>query len=206
MCDRPVDGTVGHDREFRSVISEAGRRSPICSGWSFPRQVGISPFGYGFLANLDSPKQAQHMAANSSFMIAEAERSFPVRIRIGVPSDGLGSRLNRIKAWLDENCGANGWAITRPGTGGGLNDALSIYFGDAALASAFVARCCAGHKVETGGGVFQVREDEPMHESERCRTGRNERRRRDYALPVRAGRLRESLLLPPPIFTLWQHF
>jgi hypothetical protein len=49
------------------------------------------------------------MAANSSFMIADAERHFPVRIRIGVRQDGLGSPLNQIKAWLDENCGANGW-------------------------------------------------------------------------------------------------
>ena len=52
------------------------------------------------------------MAASSSFMISEAERRFPVRIRIGVPSDGLGSRLDRIKEWLDENCGASGWAMT----------------------------------------------------------------------------------------------
>jgi hypothetical protein len=63
-------------------------------------------------------------------MIAEAERRFPVRIRIGVPSDGLGSRLDRIKEWLDENCGANGWAMTPSGTRGVLNDAISIYFGD----------------------------------------------------------------------------
>jgi hypothetical protein len=48
------------------------------------------------------------MAASSSLMIAEAERRFPVRIRIGVPSDGLGSRLDLIKSWLDENCGASG--------------------------------------------------------------------------------------------------
>jgi hypothetical protein len=45
-------------------------------------------------------------------MIAEAERRFPVRIRVGVPPDGLGSRLGQIKAWLDENAGAEGWAIT----------------------------------------------------------------------------------------------
>jgi hypothetical protein len=74
------------------------------------------------------------MAASSTFMIAEAERRFPVRIRIGVPPDGLGSRLG-IKAWLDENCGANGWVITPSGTRGVLNDALSIYFGDPTLAS-----------------------------------------------------------------------
>src|SRR6266853_6890390 len=95
------------------------------------------------------------MAASSRFMITEAERRFPVRIRIGVPSDGLGSRLDRIKEWLDENCGSNGWAMTASGTRGVLNDALSIYFGDATLASAFVARWCTRYKVETGGGVFQ---------------------------------------------------
>ena len=37
----------------------------------------------------------------------------------------------------------------------------SLYFADATLASAFVARWCVGSKVETTGGVFQVREDEP---------------------------------------------
>src|SRR5438132_1337427 len=58
------------------------------------------------------PWQARYMAANSSFMIADAERHFPVRIRIGVPQDGLGSRLDQIKAWLGHNCGTNGWAIT----------------------------------------------------------------------------------------------
>ena len=42
-----------------------------------------------------------------------------------------------------------------------LNDAVSIYFADATLASAFVARWCVGSKVETAGGVFHVRDDEP---------------------------------------------
>ncbi len=106
------------------------------------------------------------MAASSGFMIAEAERRFPVRIRIGVPPDGLGPRLDRIKVWLDENCGANGWAMTPSGTRGVLNDALSVYFADATLASAFVARWCAGYIVETVGGVFQVREDEPTPRTE----------------------------------------
>ena len=99
-------------------------------------------------------------------MIAGAERRFPVRIWIGVPPDGLGSRLDRIKVWLDENCGASGWAITPSGTRGVLNDAISIYFGDPTIASAFVAQWCAGHKVETAGGVFQVREDEPIPRAE----------------------------------------
>jgi hypothetical protein len=58
-------------------------------------------------------------------------------------------RLYRIKTWLDENCGPNGWAMTPSGTRGVLNDALSIYFADPTLASAFVARWCAGYQVET---------------------------------------------------------
>jgi hypothetical protein len=52
-------------------------------------------------------------------------------------------------------------ALTPAGTRGVLNDAISVYFADAILASAFVARWCLGSKVETAGGVFQVREDEP---------------------------------------------
>jgi len=42
-----------------------------------------------------------------------------------------------------------------------LNAAISLYFADAPLASAFVARPCVGSKAETAGGVFQVQENEP---------------------------------------------
>ena len=101
------------------------------------------------------------MPGNARDMIVSAERRFPVRIRIGVPPDGFGQRDAEMTAWLDENCGAVGWAITPSGMRGVLNDAVSIYFPDAALASAFVARWCIGYKVETAGGVFQVREDDP---------------------------------------------
>jgi hypothetical protein len=51
--------------------------------------------------------------------------------------------------------------MTTSGVRGVPNDAISVYFADAMLASAFVARWCVGSKVETAGGVFQVREDEP---------------------------------------------
>jgi len=84
-----------------------------------------------------------------------------VRIRLGVPPGGLGQRYSDMTAWLDQNCGAHGWAITPSGMRGVLNDAISIYFADATLASAFVARWCQGSRAETAGGVFQVREDEP---------------------------------------------
>ena len=101
------------------------------------------------------------MAASSKLMITEAERRFPVRIRVGVPPELLASRLDQMRTWLDQNCGANGWAITPSGVRGALNDALSIYFLDPTLASAFVARWCAGYTVETAEGVFRVRDDEP---------------------------------------------
>jgi hypothetical protein len=101
------------------------------------------------------------MPGNPRDTIAMAERRFPVRIRISVLPGGLGQRHTQITAWLDENCGANGWAMTPSGMRGVLNDAISIYFADATLASAFVARWCVGAKVEATGGVFQVRENEP---------------------------------------------
>ena len=102
------------------------------------------------------------MPGNPRDMITVAERRFPVRIRIGVPPEGLGQRHTQMTVWLDENCGAEGWAMTPSGMRGVLNDAVSIYFADATLASAFVTRWCAGYKVETVEGVFRVRDDEPM--------------------------------------------
>lgn len=46
---------------------------------------------------------------------------------------------------------------------GVLNDAVSIFFPDATLASAFAARWCGGYRVETAGSVFQVRDDDIQH-------------------------------------------
>jgi hypothetical protein len=114
------------------------------------------------VCNPHSHKRGTQDAGQPARMITTAERRrFPVRIRIAVPLGGLGRRQAQMTAWLDENCGADGWAMTPSGMRGGLNDALSIYFADATLASAFVAQWCGGAKVETAGGVFQVREDEP---------------------------------------------
>jgi hypothetical protein len=93
-------------------------------------------------------------------MIAEAERRFPVRIRIAA-DQGLGARLNQMHQWLDQNAGADGWAMTPSGARGVVNDAIAIYLADATIASAFVARWCAGHKAEATDGRFRVRQDEP---------------------------------------------
>jgi hypothetical protein len=35
-----------------------------------------------------------------------------------------------------------------------LNDAIAIYLNDATLAGAFVARWCAGYKIESADGAF----------------------------------------------------
>jgi hypothetical protein len=102
------------------------------------------------------------MPGNPHETITIAERRFLIRIRIGVPPGGLGQRHTQIIAWLDENCGADGWVITPSGSRGVLNDAISIYFLDATIAGAFVARWCVGYRVETAGGVFQVRDDGPL--------------------------------------------
>ena len=93
--------------------------------------------------------------------LQDAELRFPVRIRIGIPPEGLGNRLGQMNAWLDANCGADGWTSTPSSTRGVANDALAICFADAALASAFVARWCAMQRVEIVDGVYQVRNDEP---------------------------------------------
>ena len=71
--------------------------------------------------------------------VRDAERRFPVRVRISVPPEGFGSRLDQIIAWLDANCGADGWTSTPSSTRGVVNDALAIYFADATLARACMA-------------------------------------------------------------------
>ena len=90
----------------------------------------------------------------------KSDLRFPVRIRIAIPARGLGE-LTQIHAWLDEYCGLTGWAITPAGTRGVANDAIAIYFLDAAIASAFVTRWCKSQKAEVDQGAFLVREDAP---------------------------------------------
>ena len=93
------------------------------------------------------------MPGNPRDMITVAERRFPVRIRIGVPPGGLGQRYAQITDWLDENCGADGWAMTPSGTRGVLNDAVSIYFLDATLAR---LRCPMVRRVQGPDGRRRV--------------------------------------------------
>src|SRR6266699_620564 len=93
---------------------------------------------------IDVKRERRPMPGNSREMITTAERRFAVRIKIAGPPCGLGRRLPQMHAWLDENCGSDGWAMTPSAMRGVLSEAASIYFADVTLASAFVARWCAG--------------------------------------------------------------
>jgi hypothetical protein len=71
-----------------------------------------------------------------------------VRIRIAIPPEELGNRLDQMNAWLDANCGADEWNSTSSSTRGVVNDALAVYFLDATIAS---DDACAGR-----GNIGQI--------------------------------------------------
>ena len=85
------------------------------------------------------------------------ERQYPVRIKLAIPAGGLGPRLDQIHAWLDQSCGASGWAMA--GLGGG-NHTLALYLLDATLVDAFVTRWCATSRIGDVEGAFQIRQDD----------------------------------------------
>lgn len=111
------------------------------TGWDFPGDDALA------------------MVAQSRQLVFEADRNFPVRISVAVPPNGLGSRYPRMAAWLDETCGADGWVIAPAGMRGVVNDAMAVYFRDATLAAAFVARWCA--RPGDVAGFYSVRDDDP---------------------------------------------
>jgi len=88
----------------------------------------------------------------------QAERRFPVRVRIAVPPEGLGHQIEIMHAWLDQTCGADGWAMAPAGFVGIINDAIALYFEDDTFAHAFVARFCCGYRVETVEGAVAIRQ------------------------------------------------
>jgi hypothetical protein len=87
----------------------------------------------------------------------QSGRRHSVRVRIAVPPEGFGRQLEVMQAWLDENCGSEGWAMAPAGFAGVVNDALALYFEDAALADAFITRFCCGYRVETIGPATRLR-------------------------------------------------
>jgi hypothetical protein len=105
------------------------------------------------------------MATSAKHFRREAERHFPVRVRIAVPQDGFGRQLSVMHAWLDEVCGESGWTSAPAGLTGVVNDAVAFYFDDTALAQAFVNRFCCGYRAveinRTVEGAFSLRNVTP---------------------------------------------
>ena len=105
------------------------------------------------------------MAKGALRIQREAERQFPVRVRIAVPPGGLGRQLETMHAWLEQVCGMTGWMSAPAGLIGVMNDAVAFYFDDAAFAHAFVNRFCCGYRpVEVNravDGAFSLRAETP---------------------------------------------
>lgn len=106
------------------------------------------------------------MPGNSRQLTAEAERNYPVRVRVSADA-GFGQALTKIHAWLDDNCGADSWKTAPSGMRGIGNDATAFYFRNATIAAAFVARWCdGGNPRPADGGAFKMRQDAPLRRSE----------------------------------------
>jgi hypothetical protein len=92
-------------------------------------------------AGAGSPGASPHRLSPGRFTraaqqaVRDAERRFPVRVRIGIPPEDLGDRLDQIIASLDANRGADGPTSTPSSTRGVVNEALAVYFLDATIAS-----------------------------------------------------------------------
>ncbi len=68
------------------------------------------------------------------------------RVLIAVPPAGFGPQLAVMLAWLDHNCGRDGWASAPAGHGGIVNDAVAFYFADREAGRAFIGRFCCGYR------------------------------------------------------------
>ncbi len=62
--------------------------------------------------------------------------AFPIRIKLAVPPDGLGKRLDEIHAWLREKLPRDAYAVHSARAIGG--SAMAVYFTSLADAAAFL--------------------------------------------------------------------
>jgi len=76
-----------------------------------------------------------------------AERTYPVRVRVLLPSRGLGQKLNQMHAWLGERAPDGGHFV---GGDRGPPDAALVYFQNIDVAHAFCAAFGCG-RVEPSG-------------------------------------------------------
>jgi hypothetical protein len=105
------------------------------------------------------------MPRNSGQIKTEAEREYPVRVRVSADA-GFGQALTKMFRWLDDNCGADSWKTAPSGMLGMGNDATAFYFRNATIAAAFVARWCDGGNPPADSGAFKMRQDAPKRRSE----------------------------------------
>lgn len=73
----------------------------------------------------------------------EAERYFPIRVRVAVPTGGFGEQLNVMHGWLNIHAGRGNFAIHGAANDLGV-DAAFFYFVDISVAKAFVERFTCG--------------------------------------------------------------
>lgn len=66
------------------------------------------------------------MSRRSTPAAKRDDDAFPIRIKLAVPSEGLGKRLDEIYAWLRDNLPRDAYAVHSARTIGG--DAVAIYF------------------------------------------------------------------------------
>ena len=124
MISRHREDASSHfgDREQGHAAAQPETLHSPTSGWRRPvpgRQRQAAGHGEATCHRLNEQTR-NAMLGNPRALITGAERRFPVRIRIAVPPEGLGRQHARMTAWLDENCGADGWAMTPSGTRGVL--------------------------------------------------------------------------------------
>jgi hypothetical protein len=109
-AERCVEGYYIHRPRFELIAERKVRRKQLSDDGNVEmtgrdlreREVQVRcprPIGYRTNCFMRAAQQA----------VRDAERRFPVRVRIAVPPGGLGSRLDQIIAWLDANCGVDGW-------------------------------------------------------------------------------------------------
>jgi hypothetical protein len=66
-----------------------------------------------------------------------ADRYFPIRLRVAVPTLGFGAQLEHMHAWLDQHAGPDGY-FNGSQTQTGMKDAALFYFMDPKVAAEFV--------------------------------------------------------------------
>ena len=65
---------------------------------------------------------------------ASDEKFFPIRVRVQLPEEGFGGRIEEISAWMDQQAGRGCWGWNGDNVlSRGVQDAMSFYLLDAQL-------------------------------------------------------------------------